>query len=173
LQGEFDAAAEALTEDQATSRVKPQTPVTAASQTAIDFTGIPAWVNRVTVLLAGLSTNGTSELLIQIGDSGGIESTGYLSTVMGTSGAGLGHASYTTGFGWLPLTAADVFSGRVTISRQSGNQWVADGMMKRTTSAMAFVAGDKTLSDTLTQLRITTGGGVDTFDAGSVNIAWE
>jgi hypothetical protein len=42
-----------------------------------DFTSIPSWVKRITVMLNEVSTNGTSEVILQIGDSGGIETVSY------------------------------------------------------------------------------------------------
>lgn len=163
----------ALQADLTTSRVKLQTAVTAAGQTEIPFTGIPAWANRVTVTFAGFSTNGTSEIAVQLGDSGGIETTGYTTTVLGALGVAVAHQNYTAGFAWVPGAATDTASGSITLSRQSGNLWVADGKVKRATNSTAFIMGDKTLSDVLTQVRITTVGGVNTFDAGSVAVSWE
>jgi len=55
------------------------TAVASTSNTSIDFTSIPAGVRRITVMFDAVSTSGTSNWLIQLGDSGGIENTGYLS----------------------------------------------------------------------------------------------
>jgi hypothetical protein len=49
------------------------TAVASTSGTSIDFTSIPLWVKRITVMFAGVSTNGTSPFLVQLGDAGGIE----------------------------------------------------------------------------------------------------
>jgi hypothetical protein len=142
------------------------------SGTAIDFTSIPAWAQRVTVMLRGVSTNGTSELLVQIGDSGGIENTGYISTASNQSGGSTD--SSTAGFIITdPQVAADVVSGTVTISKVNGNIWVANGLVKRSTSTISYSAGDKELSATLDRVRITTVNGTDAFDAGSINISYE
>ena len=46
------------------------TEIVQASQTAMDFTGIPSWVRKITVMLAGISTDGTGVLIVQLGDSG-------------------------------------------------------------------------------------------------------
>jgi hypothetical protein len=155
------------------STIRLQTAIAAAGQTNIDFSGVPAWVNRVNVMLNGLSTTGTSDFLVQIGDSGGIEATGYVSTFTNTA-AGVTTISHTTGFGvQQPAAAADGASGTIVLSRVSGNLWVAAGVVRRGTVGAAFCGGDKTLSDVLTQVRITTVGGVQTFDAGSVTISWE
>ena len=156
------------------SLIRLQTAVAAAGQTAIDFTGIPSWVNRVTVAFVGFSTSGTSEILVQAGTSGGVETTGYTSTQVGTSGSTLAHGSSTAGFRvTTPLTAADVSDGTCVLSRVSGNIWVQNSLVTRTTTAMAMGAGDKTLAGVLDRIRITTGNGTDTFDAGSVSISWE
>lgn len=47
------------------------------SGTAIDFTGIPSWVKRITVMFSGVSTNGTSVPQIQVG-AGSVTTSGYL-----------------------------------------------------------------------------------------------
>jgi hypothetical protein len=146
----------------------------AAGQTTLPFSGVPAWVNRVTVHLNRLSSTGLSDFIVQIGDSGGYETTGYDSIFTNTS-AGLATFAHTTGFGLLqPAIATDTFSGSVTLSRQPGtNTWVAAGSFRRGNAGGAFCAGEKTLSDVLTQVRVTTAGGVQTFDAGSAAISWE
>ena len=58
-------------------RIVRGTAVASTSGTSIDFTGIPAWVERITVMFSGVSGSGTSNFLLQIGDAGGIENTGY------------------------------------------------------------------------------------------------
>ena len=145
-----------------------------ASGTSVDFTDIPSWVKRITVMFSGLSTNGTSVPIIQLGDSGGIEDTGYLGT--GTSlTSTTSTAEYTTGFGLGSASAAaQTKSGGISIHLISSNTWVAFGIFGRGDAAGTGVTGgSKALSDTLTQVRITTVNGTDTFDAGSINIIYE
>ena len=146
-----------------------------ASGTSVDFTGIPSWAKRVTVMFSGVSTNGTSSLLIQLGDSGGFETTGYVSTSViardGTTSTGL---TSTSGFVVITANAANTILGTAVLTAVSGNTWVlssAYGMSGSTHTGTA--GGNKTLSDTLTQVRITTVNGTDTFDAGTINIFWE
>ena len=50
------------------------------SGTSIDFTSIPSWVKRITLMFNGVSTNGTSNYQIQIG-SGSVTTSGYTSQV--------------------------------------------------------------------------------------------
>jgi hypothetical protein len=150
------------------------TSVASTSGTSIDFTGIPSWVKRITVMFQGVSTNGTSNLLIQLGDSGGIETSGYLGAGA-FAGTSTGGANYTAGFGINGANAANVMHGSIIISNfASGNEWIAAGNIALSSSAFVFsIGGSKSLSDTLTQIRITTVNGTDTFDAGTINILYE
>lgn len=144
----------------------------AASGTAIDFTGIPSWVKRITVMFNGVSLSATSDILIQLGDSGGIENTGYLG--VSADGPTLTATSYTTGFAIRIGSAAGTVIGSVVITHLTSNTWIASGTLARGTGAVFITsAGSKTLSDVLTQVRITTANGTDTFDAGTINIMWE
>jgi len=144
-----------------------------ASGTSVDFTGIPAWVKRITVMISGVSTNGTSNWLLQLGDSGGIENTGYLCS-SSQFGTGVSTSEFTSGFGLTYGSAAAVAAGTIQFSNLDGNVWVANGVMVNIDSAVTrILAGTKTLSDTLTQVRITTVGGVNNFDAGTINILYE
>ena len=140
-----------------------------ASGTSVDFTGIPSWAKRITVMLAGVSTSGTSNILIQIGDSGGIEDAGYLST----SDASGVIANSTSGFVIRTASASNVMSGHMILTPINGNLWISSSVLKQNTTVVMAGGGDKTLSDTLTQVRITTANGTDTFDAGTINIMYE
>lgn len=138
--------------------------------TSVDFTGIPSWVKRITVMLSGVSTNGTSNIQVQLGDSGGIETTGYVSTA---NNGGTGVTS-TTGLLLTQSTGAtSVHYGSMIISLLGSNAWVSQSGDVLTSGGIALGAGGKTLSDTLTQVRITTVNGTDTFDAGTINILFE
>ena len=150
-----------------------------ASGTSVDFTSIPSWVKRVTVNFAGVSTNGTSAPQIQLGDSGGIETTGYLGSNTIIAG-GTAQQLFTSGFGIGVNTAnwaaTVVVSGAITITLldSSTNTWAASGSVGRSDVASTyFTSGSKSLSATLDRVRITTVNGTDTFDAGTINILYE
>jgi len=154
------------------------TAVASTSGTSIDFTSIPSWVKRVTVMFNEVSTNGTSAPIIQLGDSGGVEITGYTGSASTSSGVSTVSFAFTTGFGLLGTssTAATLFSGSVTITalNTSTNLWVCSGVVGYSNvAATTQVGGSKALSATLDRIRITTFGGTDTFDAGSINILYE
>jgi hypothetical protein len=144
------------------------------SGTSIDFTGIPAWAKEITIMFVDLSTSGTSALLVQIGDSGGIEATGYKSAASEDTGGG---GSSTVGFRLsVNQIAAASYSGKVVLSMEDSSDftWVASGFLIRTdsTTISHSSAGNKATSAALTQVRITTVNGTDTFDAGAINILY-
>lgn len=146
------------------------------SGTSIDFTSIPSWVKKISVNLVGVSTNGTSKLILQIGDSGGVEPTGYSGAAVFADG-NQSATNHNTGFiieeG---ANAAAVRHGTVVLTLQdsSDNTWAMMGIISRTDVAVVTVAsGTKSLSATLDRVRLTAVNGTDAFDAGSVNILYE
>ena len=144
-----------------------------ASGTSVDFAGIPSWAKRVTVMFNGVSTNGTSNLLIRLGDSGGIEATGYDGTAQWYyAGNGIGPSTVGQPIS-KDLPASSLLSGSISILLVGSNTWVFSGNTVFEGSFVNSCAGKKTLSDVLTQVRITTVNGTDTFDAGSINISYE
>jgi hypothetical protein len=144
------------------------TAVASTSGTSIDFTSIPSWVKRITVMFNGVSVSGAAGLQIQLGDSGGIENTGYI----GSSGTSANSSAFALNGG--SSSAATTYSGIAVISNVSGNIWSQFGTLGRADGVATLVSGGaKTLSDVLTQVRVTTSNGTDTFDAGSINILYE
>ena len=143
------------------------------SGTNIDFTGIPSWVKRITVMFSGVSTNGTSNHLLQIG-SGSVEATGYLGAAGTNDGSGVGAANYTTGFGIRYAASTQLVSGHFVLTLLGSNLWVASGNFASSSNTnVCTSAGNKTTAGTLDRVRITTVNGTDTFDAGSINILYE
>lgn len=157
-------------------------PITVSSTTATtsgtekDVTGISSGVKKIDINFIGVSTNGTSHYLIQIGDSGGIENTSYngngtvLSSVATTT-------NYTTGFGIPQATGAgQSHYGTITLRLidAATNTWSCSGVTTESSGTRCYVtAGTKALSGALTQFRITTVNGTDTFDAGSFSYSTE
>ena len=147
------------------------------SGTAIDFTGIPSWVKKITVVFNGVSISGTSHVLVQIGVSTTPTTTGYSSSTTYTliASAGTGGITSTSGFPVYTASASYNICGHMVITNVSGNIWVSSGVISNIT-ALAYIgqmAGQGSLSGTLGMIRVTTVNGTDTFDAGSVNIMYE
>lgn len=145
-----------------------ETATATISGTTHDYTGIAAGANRITIVFNEVSTDGVEELLVQIGDAGGIETASYASTAWNSGG----NVTDTTGYLLTRLqAAADQYSGAVVLTRISGDIWSSSGILSNPPDIKTFVsAGIKTLSGELTQLRLTTTGTPDTFDGGSFNI---
>jgi hypothetical protein len=149
------------------------TAVAASSGTAVLFTGIPSWVKRITVMFNEVSLSGTDSILVQIGDAGGVETTGYVSSSTGFSGASGSTSSSTSGFIVVSTAAAFINSGSLVLTLIGSNLWVSSGAGKLATNTCWVAGGSKTLSDTLTQINITVTG-ANTFDgAGTINILYE
>ena len=146
------------------------TAVASTSGTAINFTGIPSWVKRVTVMFAGVSTNGTSPVRLQIG-GGSVETTGYTST---STVMGIANGTSTGGFDRYQTAAADITSGWYVLTLIGSNLWVCTAQYALSTASNpGWITGNKTTASTLDRVRLTTVGGTDTFDAGSINILYE
>lgn len=147
------------------------------SGTSKDFTGIPSGTKRITINYRSVGTGGTSPLLIQLGDAGGIETTGYTSnatrhvdgdTSIGVTASSVGFISYNYN------DAADTVSGSYVLSIEDSSDftWCGFGIMCNQGQRMSLGSGLKSLSAELTQLRITSTS-TDTFDSGEVNIVYE
>jgi hypothetical protein len=158
-----------------TAKIVQGASVATTSGTAFDFTSIPSWVKRITVMFNGVSTNGSSIVQIQIG-SGSFTTTGYLGTGFIAADAStpavvnMSSGFLTSGFG----AATYVRQGGITLANFSGNTWVAFGVVGQSESTrINMTGGSLALSGTLDRVRLTTVNGTDTFDAGSVNILYE
>ena len=144
-----------------------------SSGTAISFTGIPTWTKRITAVFDGISSNDSSNPRIQIGDSGGYQTSSYLAS----SGFGATMAIDTGGFPISPVTASSsIFSGIATLCLMDSatNLWGFSSNVGYSNAAGVSVGGgSKALPLTLDRLRLTAVNGTDTFDAGSINILYE
>ena len=145
------------------------------SGTSIDFNTVPPWARRVTLMFSGVSTNGTSPLLVQLGDSGGFETTGYSGATASAAAGSAGSSALGAGFSVANTNiASNTWFGAMVLTNLSGNIWTAHGSFGRVgTVYFGSVGGAKTLSGTLDRVRITTEGGADAFDAGTINISYE
>ena len=150
------------------------TAVASTSGTSIDFTGLPSWIKRLTVIFNGVGTNGTAGYLIQIG-SGSVTSSGYVGggNRMGSS-TGV-PATSTAGFLINSAASGGAKSGSIAIKViNTSYGYVADGVMFSSSEPNQYLTGGAvTLSGALDRVRITTTNGTDAFNAGTVNILYE
>jgi hypothetical protein len=150
------------------------TAVASTSGTSIDFTSLPSWIKRVTVVLQGVSTNGNSAYLVRLGTSGGVVTSGYVSSGNQLNPAS-SSASSTAGFNFVIDNAGYICTGNIVFNNISSNTWVASYTLSLTgvATGSAVGGGQIALGGTLDRVRLTTVNGTDTFDAGSINIMYE
>ena len=144
------------------------------SGTNFTFGSIPAGTTVIHVNFVGVSTNGSQELQLRIGDAGGIETSGYVSgSVRLTSssqdidsdgGAFKVASSNSTG---------DAYQGTMilTLENAATYTWCSMGVLNHSGSATGINAGSKSLSAELTQVYLWAAG--NTFDAGAINISYQ
>lgn len=152
------------------------TAVTLTTQTVVDFTGIPSWVKRVTVILNGVSTNGSSEYRLQLGTSSGVTTSGYNGYSKRFASASFSTSGNTTnGLNVMSLNVASaaVYQGLLEVVNITGNVWVMKSICQSGGDDTCISMSNVTLGSTLDRVRITTVNGTDQFDAGSINILYE
>lgn len=143
-------------------------PSTITLLTAVNTTGVtyhdfavPSGVKDICVTAAGYSTNGTSPIIVQLGDAGGIEASGYSSMC----GDYAGDTTATTGFLiCVPVAAnAHQFKLNLRLVHAASFLWLGEGGCSGTTSTSS--AGSKSTSAEVTTVRVTMVNGTDTVDA--------
>lgn len=141
----------------------------------IDFTAIPSWVKRITIMFNGVSMSNTNNVQVQLGTGSTTYTTsGYANNFSILGASSVTTSSATSGFVFMQLSSiAGVYSGQVVISNVTGNTWVESGLVGETSgSRIVSSVGSIALGAALTAVRITSVS-ADTFDAGSINILYE
>ena len=146
-----------------------------ALTTEVLFSSIPSWVKRITVMFNEVSTNGTSAAQVRLGDSGGVENTGYKGQAGNLSAA---PTVLSSGFTFIaPPVAVGLYSGSMTLTLLGSNIWAANSIIGRSdvsgTTSLQLCAGTKATSGVLDRVSITMANGADAFDAGTINIMYE
>ena len=166
----------AVVSTMASSVITAGTAVASTSGTSIDFTGIPSWVKRITVMFSGVSTSGSSFMQIQLGTGSPATytTTGYVAFLTRLGPTGLASNFITSGIAGSNITTnTDTLSGLIAITNLNSNTWTSTGNLYQSSTNGSTTGGSVSLAAPLTAVRITTVNGTDTFDAGSVNILYE
>jgi hypothetical protein len=146
--------------------------VATTSGTAFDFTGLPSDVVEIKIQFVGVSLSGTDDILVQLGDAGGFETTGYTSTSTITNATAGSNATSTAGFIINLGAAVAVRTGEMQLSNIVGtNMWTSTQLLTSGSASSLFGAGSKSLSDVLTQIRVTRTGS-NTFDLGGIAVSY-
>lgn len=151
-------------------------PTATTSGTAIDYTSIPSGVRRITLTPVGVSTNGSSNMIVQIG-AGSIVTTGYIGSTSNLAASAISTGTFTNGLNLQNLSGAGTtISGQIilTLENSATGAWVMNGLLGDSGGAGTYLGGSsKVLSGPLDRVRLTTANGTDTFDAGAINITYE
>lgn len=122
--------------------------------------------DMIEIWFAGVSVSGSDYLLIQLGDTNGVETSAYVSA-SGASSAGGTFATSTAGL-VVFQGGAGVWNGCMRLHRMTGNQWVASHALQHSAAGgITAGGGQKTLSASLDRIAITTSG-TDTFGGGTL-----
>jgi hypothetical protein len=148
------------------------TAVATTSGTSIDYTGLPAWVKKITVSFQGVSSNSSSLWLLQLGTSSGVTTSGYLGRVRDLSST---TSAFSAGFTLLTDSSnGAILHGLIQIVTLGSNNFAMSGILARSDGANLYMSGGSiALGGVLDRVRLTTVNGTDIFDAGSVNILYE
>jgi len=148
-----------------------------ASYTSVNFTGIPSWAKRITVMFSGVSTNGTSGIRFRLMVGGVGVDTGYTaSNVTLTNAVAAAPSTVTDGFPLSVTSAGSAQHGQIVISKLSDSIYTASGLFydNLATERIAITTGRVTsIAGAVTGVSITTTGGANTFDGGTINIIYE
>jgi hypothetical protein len=142
---------------------------TAGSETT--WSGIPAGTRRIIFSAYNMDTVGTSTIQIQLGTSAGLKTSGYIGYTNNT-GSTTTYSHHSTG----AIILNNQVSGSITFTllQDSTNTWVYSGLLGGTTANNVMViSGGIILPGEVTQLKLYTVNGTDTFSDGKANIQYE
>ncbi len=144
--------------------------LSSGTPTVNDVTGLIG-AYRISGFLSVTSLSSTDELLLQLGDEDGFETASYTGSVWDQGAPG--NVDNGNGFLLNLLAAADdTWNISFTLTRlvKSTFTWKLESQgFDLVNNQLAYGLGLKSLSKELTQYRITSLAGSDTFDAGALN----
>lgn len=158
------------------------TAVATTSGASASITGIPAGTKVIHMNLYGVSVAAVGDFLtVQLGDAGGLETTGYTGTAIYTLATTIA-ATLNHGTGWnitaidSSMRATQTYSGQITLvlEKSASFKWTMKGSLHVDSvdagnMQSCFFGGIKTLSAELTQLALLADGA---FDAGEIQITY-
>jgi hypothetical protein len=140
---------------------------TLSGASAYEWTTVPSGALEIVMAVSGASLTGTNSIIVQLGYSGGYETTGY-SGYIGRSG--YGPVAYSTGF-TINVVSAQTTPVLATIRLHNigSNTWVATIIGDIESNIPATGSGRIVVSGVVDRIRITVSGS-DTFDAGTAYV---
>ncbi|MEI8231407.1 MAG: hypothetical protein WCG32_02395, partial [Actinomycetes bacterium] len=146
---------------------------TASGKQSILFKDIPAYVNRITIMLSNVKMNSGAVPVAQIGANTTIQTTNYFS-VSSYIGPSSGTGSFGNGWYVTPSSRGnDVRNGNYYITHSGGNLWTCTGSFAANQEYISFCGGSVQLSGVLDRVSLSTSDGTSIFTDGIVNILYE
>jgi len=160
------------------TKISVGTTVATTSGTSVTIdAAVPSWVKRITLLFNGVSSSGTSNWLVQIGPSGGVETSSYVAASFLQSVAPSSvQVAVTNGFPVYSGSGNQTMTGEMRITTAGSSLWIESGTFLNNDASPEYTitsAGSKTITGTLARIVITTVNGTDTFDAGAITPVYE
>jgi hypothetical protein len=153
-----------------------QSSVLTPTGATIEFTGLPSGINNIIIKTYQLQWAGSpGNIQMQLGDSGGFETSGYESidfyrgVVAGDMGGNTSQSSFILAYGY---SGTDVWSGVLHLHHVGSNRWVETYTVTDNVEYIRFGGGVKTLSAELTQLKLFNAGGTNA-DGGYIQIMYQ
>ena len=146
---------------------------------SVDFTGIPSWVKKITVMGHAVNLSGTSNVVVRVGNAtDGVVASGYTRQHGYISDAAAAdtdaQSDYTAGFRFLDGGSIITFVAELLRMDSGGLKWLAKGSatVDAINDQLQFLCGFITMSYQLDRIRVTTQNGTDTA-TGNVNVIYE
>lgn len=156
------------------NRVITQATTQSLSGSSVSFTSIPSWVKRITVVFAGATMSGSDQLLIQIGPSSGVVTSGYGSSSAGVTVLGPTAVVTSSTAGFIVYKQnATTLNGVMTIYPTGSSDNYVASHAASSASAAGFSGGGVVSSPggvSIVRLRPT---GTNTFSGGEVTLFYE
>ena len=162
-----------------TTNLSESTVVSLSTQTEVDFdiSALSTAPKRITMVLRNVSVSGNDNPIFQIGDSGGVETSGYI-TASGRQWNG-GYSTNQWTDGWKIYWNGDALqiNGHFTLTNvPNTNWWVGTGHFEARQSTSwyvwTFTGGAHELDGALQTVRLGTTGS-NTLDGGTVHLQYE
>ena len=152
------------------SNIVLETPQSTASGTEVEFTGIPSWAKRITIMFNLVSLDSNGEFQVQLGTSSAYITSGYTATSQSEDGATI--EEFLTNAFVIGSSASHENCGKFQIDKFSDAAYVFVGQGRSTNTGSVQAYGVLNgVSGTIDRLRITPTSG--NFDGGSINISYE
>tara|TARA_B100000287_G_scaffold430224_1_gene485056 strand:- start:46 stop:687 length:642 start_codon:yes stop_codon:yes gene_type:complete len=147
-----------------------------ANSTEHEFTGIPSTATKITIMWSGVTTNGTDDIQVKLGHSGGYYSTGYQSVGSHQIATATSESGSTSSFMIVANDNACVIHAVMEIYKVNDSatsaEWVEHhGGSDRNEYSKSGGGGLTGVTHTIDRVKVLLSGS-NTYDGGKINVRW-